>query len=49
MQALLRLAVMEVVVAVGWEAPVEEVEAVIEVAWAADEGVIYREEVEEVV
>jgi hypothetical protein len=45
----LRLAVTEVAVAVGWEAPVEEVEAVIEVAWAADEGVIYREEVEGVV
>ena len=49
MRVLLRLAVTEVAVAVGWEAPVEEVEAVIEVAWGADEGVIYREEVEEVV
>jgi len=48
-RVLLRLAVTEVAVAVGWEAPVEEVEAVIEAAWAADEGVIYREEVEEVV
>lgn len=49
MRVLLHLAVTEVVVAVEWEALVEEVEAVIEVAWAADEGVIYREEVEEVV
>jgi hypothetical protein len=48
-RVLLLLAVTEVAVAVGWEAPGEEVEAAIEAAWAADEGVIYREEVEEVV